>query len=269
MSISRSASSLFAALLLAGCAGALDAFEHDPAFLPERVAAGRFTLLAYRRFAPGADTLTVYVEGDGAPWAGRDRPPADPTPAASVAQRLALADRRGSVAWLARPCQFLSADALAACDSRYWRRARYGEEVVAAANEAIGALLRESGARRLVLVGHSGGGAVAALVAARRVDVALLVTVGGVLDTARWTALHGVTPLDQSLNPADASSRLAGLRQVHYVGEEDRVTPPALAEGYARQVGPSARIVRVAGRDHDCCWERDWPRILARLAEET
>jgi len=257
----RLVSSLAAALLLSGCA----AFAP-----PERVAAGGFTLAAWTRFAsgPGAETLTVYIESDGAPWARRDAPPADPTPRDSLALRLARADSAPAVAWLARPCQYLEPGELAACDSRYWRRARYAPEVIDATSAALDRLLERSGAHRIVLVGYSGGGAVAALVAARRSDVELLVTVGGVLDTRAWTTWHAITPLDASLNPADTPT-LAGLRQVHFVGTEDEVTPPALAEAFAARMGPPARVVRVPGHDHACCWVGDWPRLITELRENS
>jgi len=269
----RCASSLALSCLIAGCAAfspqrAADDAAAAAGFVREELPAGGFHLLAYRRFEAG-DRLTLYIESDGAPWPRRDRPPEDPTPRVPLALRLALEHPGGSVAWVSRPCQFLSEAELARCDSRYWRRARYGEDVVQALDAAAGQLLRESGARRLVLIGYSGGGAVAALVAARRSDVELLVTVGGVLDTTAWTAAHGVTPLDQSLNPADHAASLHATRQAHLVGDADAVTPPFLAESFAARAGPRARVLRLSARDHDCCWERDWTQLISRILEDS
>jgi hypothetical protein len=50
---------------------------------------------------------------------------------------------------------------------------------------------------------------------------------------------------------------------VHFVGERDKVVPPAVVERFARDKG--GRIVRLSDHDHDCCWARDWPRLLESL----
>ena len=261
---------LLAAALASGCATLgtpperAEALARDAGLQRVVLPAGAFRLLAYRREARG-DLLTVYLEGDGAPWPAPDRPPADPTPPDPLALRLAAADRAATVAWIARPCQYATLTSQPDCDSRYWRGARYGEEVVAALDHAISALARAAGAARVVLVGHSGGGAAAALVAARRTDVAALVTVGGVLDAARWTALHRVSPLAASLDPIDAAARTTGIPQRHFVGTRDAITPPLLAESFAARAGAPSSAIRVEGRDHDCCWTDDWPARLAGL----
>src|SRR5262245_66546221 len=54
--------------------------------------AGNFELFALGRQTPGAQTLSIYIEGDGAPW-GLDSPPRDPTPREAIALALAATDR--------------------------------------------------------------------------------------------------------------------------------------------------------------------------------
>ncbi|MFY9477644.1 MAG: hypothetical protein WAQ08_08300 [Aquabacterium sp.] len=127
---------------------------------------------------------------------------------------------------------------------------------------------RRHGASRLVLVGYSGGGAVAALLAARRADVVALVTVAGNLDHQAWTSLHGIRPLDSSLNPIDQAGRLARLRQWHLVGEQDRVVPADLVRAFvARQgSGAQATVIVELGFGHACCWAQQWPRLWTSLA---
>ena len=144
--------------------------------------AGAFTLRSYRRFADPADgTLTVYIEGDGGGWiAGQQQ--ADPTPILPTALALAEVDPSPNRLYLARPCQYQPPDALARCSPSYWSLKRYAEEVVAGLSGAVDQAMRESGAKRLRLVGFSGGGPTAALIAARRADVFELVTVAGNLD---------------------------------------------------------------------------------------
>jgi dienelactone hydrolase len=216
------------------------------------------------------DTLTVYIEGDGFAWVTASTPSDDPTPRDPVALRMALAQPHGTAAYLARPCQYTLAGSATArpCPQRYWTTARFAEPVVQAESQALDELKRRHGASRLVLVGYSGGGAVAALLAARRADVVALITVAGNLDHLAWTSLHGIRPLEASLNPIDQAGRLARLRQWHLVGEQDRVVPADLVRAFvARQDSDAqATVIVEPGFGHACCWAQQWPRLWTSLA---
>jgi dienelactone hydrolase len=218
-----------------------------------------FTLTAYLPVAVVAtDTLTICIEGDGLAWVTRDMPSADPTPRDPVGLKLALAHPGGVAVYLARPCQYVAGDDVSACQLSYWTDKRFAPEVVAATSSAVDALKSRYGARRIQLVGYSGGGAVAALVAAHRPDVTLLVTVAGNLDTQAWTEHFRSTPLHGSLNPADFSGQLTHLKQVHLVAASDTVVPKLVADSYSSHFSPQRRPeVRVLeGYDHACCWEK-------------
>lgn len=216
------------------------------------------------------DTLTVYIEGDGFAWVTASMPSDDPTPREPVALQMALAQPHGAAAYLARPCQYTLTghETARPCAPRYWTTARFAEPVVQAESQALDELKRRHGASRLVLVGYSGGGAVAALLAARRTDVMALVTVAGNLNHRAWTSLHGVRPLEGSLNPIDEAGRLAGLRQWHVVGEQDRVVPANLARAFVDRQGGGAQAAVIVEPDfgHACCWAQQWPRLWTSLA---
>jgi pimeloyl-ACP methyl ester carboxylesterase len=207
-----------------------------------------------------ADILTVYIEGDGAPWPTPWQVPRDPTPMRPVSMALAAGDAAPAVAYLGRPCQYLDADSLAACDSDYWSGRRYGLEVVVAIDQAITQLKDSSGARRIVLVGHSGGGVVAALLAGRRGDVDRLITVAAPLALGAWAAWHRISAFEGSLDPFEATGALPPA--VHFVGAGDRTVPPDIVMEYVQARG--GRLETVAGFDHECCWARDWPVLLSR-----
>lgn len=234
-------------------------------FVPAAIEAGPFTLFALRRIGrPGGD-LRVYLEGDGYAWIERGRPSGDPTPREAVAFALARADAaHPNIAWIARPCQYVAGAERRNCEPRYWTGARYGEAVVAAMSAAIDRLRADAGAARVELVGYSGGGVLAALLAGRRSDVARLVTVAAPLDPAAWTDHHGVSPLDGSLDPVPIAARLRFLPQLHLAGDRDEVVPPATTRRFIAALsgaaGVEARVV--AGFDHACCWAERWPALI-------
>lgn len=201
--------------------------------------AAPFTLRTYEPVTPRqGDTLAVYIEGDGLAWLNPSQPSADPTPVSPLLLQLALAQREGKAAYLARPCQYAESGA-APCAQRYWTDGRFAPEVIDAMGRALDQLKARQEARSLVLVGYSGGGAVAALLTARRSDVVRLVTIAGNLDHRAWTAYHRLTPLDTSLNPADQAQRLAAISQIHWIGGRDTVMPAELARRWpAALLGP-------------------------------
>lgn len=229
--------------------------------------AGAFELLAYLPAQPPADAeLAVYIEGDGFAWQTPSTPSPDPTPRNPLALRLALAQPAGNAAYLARPCQYVDA-AATGCNERYWTEQRFAPEAIDAADQALDALKTRFQAQRLTLVGYSGGGAVAALLAARRHDVARLITIAGNLDHRAWTRHHHLRTLDGSLNPADAAPLPASIRQVHLVGGKDKIIPAHIAQGFAAAyaAGHRPEVRLIADYDHACCWADDWPQLWRSL----
>jgi dienelactone hydrolase len=211
-----------------------------------------------------ADVLHIYIEGDGAPWPSPWAPPEDPTPLTPVALKMALADPHPHILYVARPCQLTRGKARQGCHIKLWTSARFSSAVVDLTNTAITRYVDRIGATQLVLFGYSGGGAVAALVAARRMDVISLVTAAGTLDHAAWTAHHKATPLKGSLNPARFGKKLSKISQIHFVGENDDIMPLSIAKSYLKNLGAfnKAQIILLTDYDHSCCWASDWPKLL-------
>jgi pimeloyl-ACP methyl ester carboxylesterase len=267
------------ALLVCGVLAGCVALRRDRAaslaeasgFTARQFDAGAFVLAGWQRGEPGKHrTLTVYIEGDGFAWVNRGRVAENPTPDDPVALRLAAADPAPSVLALARPCQYVEGAAARHCVPFYWSTGRLAPEVVDATADAIDRAMAEAGASRIELIGYSGGGALAVLVAARRHDVVRLVTVAANLDLAAWTRHHGVSPMTGSLDPIDVATRVAPLPQLHYVGSADEVVPPAIVEGFRERAGLAPdRVAQIAGYTHTCCWEEAWPALIARARRET
>lgn len=198
------------------------------------------------------ENLWVVIEGDGRAWLNMREPSSDPTPVDAVGWRLARDVSGITVLYLARPCQFLSRIELEDCSVDDWTDARFSEKWVGRLNAAIDAGKRTVRAKNIVVAGYSGGGVLAALIAARRDDVALLITVAAPLDHAAWTAQHGVSPLTGSLTALSVREKLMRVPQVHVTGADDKVVPTGLLQDFLRAYPKDApaELVSLPGVDH-------------------
>ncbi|MBF0483349.1 MAG: alpha/beta hydrolase [Candidatus Omnitrophica bacterium] len=234
-------------------------------FKKEYVTANDFYLLTYQKFNNRvlAPILRVYIEGDGHAWKSKYKLSDDPTPLNPLGLRLAVLDPSDNVAYIARPGQFLNVD-LPKCDSSYWSKKRFAPEVVEAMSKVIDALKEKSGASAIELVGYSGGGALAVLVAAARSDVVTLRTVAGNLDIREWSAYHHVSQLYGSLNPLDVADKIAALPQRHFVGGSDKIVPGFMAQSFVEKMGDNnhKKITVVRGATHGSGWIEHWVELL-------
>jgi hypothetical protein len=223
-----------------------------------------FVLTGYAKEGSGKD-LVVYIEGDGRAWISHRVPSDDPTPKDPLAFRLAVLDPAPKVLYLGRPCQFAPPGSMRKCESRFWTIARFSLPVVEAMDMALTQAKTVLRADRLHLIGYSGGGALAVLLASRRRDVATLMTVAGNLDHDKWTHHHQVTPLYDSLNPVNVAASLRACPQVHFVGSEDEIVPPFVVRSFVDRMGDpfGTRLVEIPKFDHNCCWVKAWPGLLA------
>lgn len=215
-----------------------------------------FELQAF--FAPvdaGANaTLHVYLDGDGTPWLTPRLVAADPSPRDPLVLRLMLSDSAPTL-YLGRPC-YLELDDRDTCPSRYWTNQRYSEEVVASLATGLQTFLADHRFEQLVLIGFSGGGTLAMLLAPRLPKTVAVVTLGANLDPDAWTRHHGYLPLTGSLNPMLANPLSSHVYQLHLVGSEDDNILPTVSR---------VQVEVVQGMRHNCCWEPLWPEILDRL----
>lgn len=258
------------AVILAGCAGVGTPQKrgHDAEILAREAGFSRqilpgadFNLTVYSRMGAPGQKARVYIEGDGLAWMGRRMPSTDPTPTDPVALRLAAADDFANVIYIARPCQYSGG---ARCGRDYWTGKRFAPETVRATDEALSRVVTEGRIAGIELVGFSGGGAMAALLAARRDDVLNLRTVAGNLDHRTHSHIHSVTPLQGSLNPPDFAARLRAVPQRHFTGAQDRNVTAAVYESYARALGDRSCVGHdiVEGAAHETGWVAQWPVLL-------
>ncbi len=224
-----------------------------------------FILRVYYRFDKLGAPLRIYLEGDGRAWLTKTRASRNPSPKNPVGLYLAAQEHKGNVMYIARPCQYISFEKNPNCEYPYWTDKRFASEVIDSVSAVIDTGKKKAGAEKLEIVGFSGGGAVAILVAARRSDVSGIRTVAGNLDHRVWTQYHEVDPLRGSLNAADVAEEVAHIPQVHYVGSEDENVGRYVAESFRSRVGRDncIKIEMVKGANHSIGWEQAWPDLIA------
>lgn len=252
------------ALTLAACATPSERLlrqARELGFASWQTQAGGFALQAfYKPAAGGKRILHVYLEGDGTPWSDRVHIAADPTPRNPLMLRLMALDPAPAL-YLGRPCYNGHAQD-AGCRPLLWTHRRYAPEIVEAMVSAVRAFQRERGHAELALLGHSGGGALALLMADRLTGVQAVATMAGNSDIDIWADLHGYSRLDGSLNPANANA--GGRPEFHWLGAQDtRIPPDTFASILAKRPGARVRVLAEVG--HAQGWERRWREILAEL----
>ncbi|SIN98771.1 alpha/beta fold hydrolase [Halodesulfovibrio marinisediminis] len=226
----------------------------------------RYDIVAYTKYGVSKD-IVIYIEGDGRAWYTSSRPSSDPTPVPPLALALAIKDPAENVVYLARPCQFTGGIDARNCDTNVWTFARMSDEVIISMDEAISTAKQQSGAKNIHLVGYSGGGGIAILIAARRDDIASIRTIAGNINTQLWTDLHDITPLYDSISPENYAHKISHIPQVHYVGAEDKNIPSSIARSFGnRSKADSLRIITVPKCSHTKGWETAWSTLLQQYA---
>ncbi len=223
-----------------------------------------FVLRVYYRFDHPGAPLHVYIEGDGRAWLSRSRASRNPSPKNPVALQLAAKDSTENVMYIARPCQYVSFKKNPQCEFPYWTHKRFAPEIIDSVSAVIDIGKKRARAKRLDIIGFSGGGAVAVLAAARRRDVGSLRTVAGNLDHQAWTQHHKVDALNGSLNAADVAKSVAHIPQIHYVGSQDEIVGEYVAESFRSKAGRDncIRIQTVPRVTHSKGWEKVWYKLL-------
>lgn len=225
-----------------------------PQFQYREITTRDFNLVSWQKITRPGQPVKIYIEGDGHAFNPRGRVTADPTPQGTLLREVAFADPSPNVVYLARPCQFVKSDI---CAPRHWSTARFSPEVINSEYEAVQQI---AGNNEVILIGYSGGAQVAGLIAAAKpgLNVKKLITIAGNLDHLAWTTAQNLPPLNESMNLESYRSQYLQIPQIHYVGSDDQVIPPALTKGFIRN---DALIVTVTGATHGSGWKSIYPAL--------
>ncbi|NCB49722.1 MAG: alpha/beta fold hydrolase [Alphaproteobacteria bacterium] len=254
--LKKSVSFLGAALLLLG---ACHSFQLPSEFQKGTIQTSSFRIFYFEKQAQKEDSslpIKVYIEGDGHAYTPMGYPSYDPTPHSSFMRDLALKDPSPHVLYLARPCQFTKDSA---CNPKDWTTGRFSKKVLQSIKEA---LEQKTQNRPLILIGYSGGGAIACLLAVLYDDLSVkkIITLSGNLNHGLWTKTKKLLPLSDSLDVASYKKKLSSFPQHHYVGTKDKVIPPFLIQSV---VLDSKNITYIKGAGHDSNFESIFPEIGA------
>lgn len=216
--------------------------------------------------SPNGDELHIYIEGDGLPWTG-SQPSTDPTPRNPIALELMMRDNLNAI-YVGRPCYFnhYARGIDTQCDAHYWTNARYSPRVVDDMSAIAARYIGEKKPHRVILIGYSGGGVLATMMACALPKPLVLITLGANLDVAQWSALHNYSPLALSLNPVNDFAPCEGLSQHHVVGADDEQVPPAVVRTFTKKF--QVPLIVLPKVDHKCCWADMWAHLLEEIRTE-
>ncbi|WP_333874609.1 alpha/beta fold hydrolase [Methylobacter sp.] len=208
------------------------------------------------------EELHVYLDGDGTPWINNRWVSKDPTPRNPLLFRLMTLDTAPAV-YLGRPCYNGFGD-IPPCEPTLWTDKRYAPIIIKSMAVALEQILKPLGTKRVVLIGYSGGGTLAMLMAEQVQNLQGIVTIAGNLDIKAWSSLHDYTPLMGSKNPAEQPPLNPALFQLHFAGGKDQNIPVSLIQPTVLHQH-DARLIVMPEFDHSCCWEKIWPLLLSNI----
>ncbi len=254
-------------LLLQGCASPSERFldtAKELGFVQQEVEGlpyqHRLFLNSQARDSNNIDELHVYLDGDGTPWKSEIRVASDPTARNHLILKMMAKDRAPAIL-LGRPCYY-GLNLSHFCNNRLWTSARYSKDVVDSMKSALKHWISTKNIKRLALVGFSGGGTLATLLASDLERIETIVTIAANLDVTAWSKHHGYLYLTASMNPMTDARIPPTIRQIHLAGLKDENVPSDIIEAFSR-TQRNAVYLPQAEYDHSCCWPDIWPSILA------
>tara|TARA_R110001599_G_scaffold185680_1_gene379920 strand:+ start:2964 stop:3740 length:777 start_codon:yes stop_codon:yes gene_type:complete len=205
-------------------------------------------------------SVIVFIEGDGRPWQQYNRIAFEPTPDKPLLLEWFLATDYSSI-YLGRPCYFDLNDQH--CSPYWYTHGRYSEPVVESLVQILQKIFTDT---KLVLVGHSGGGTLAVLIAEKMNNVDAVVTIAGNLQVNTWSNYHHYSPLQGSMDPMLRKGLAENIQQVHFYSPFDTVIQAQWIKEYsAKQL--NSRVIELPVHGHDYAWKEFYPMFHKVLFE--
>ncbi len=255
-------------LILPGCAiNPSSQFEDriiDAGLTKANVKSELFDIVIYKKAKRQSTTLHVYIGGDGSPWIRKRYKAKDPTSISPVILDLIEVDSNNAII-LGRPCYHQYGKGRN-CDAKWWTSHRYSIEIVDSMVYALKQYLADKNIHNVVLIGFSGGGTLAMLMAEKIKQATQVITINGNLDIDNWTRQNGYTPLFGSLNPVEREPLPEKIKQLHLIGGKDKnIAKTAIIKHYQGLRNVEVKVY--PNHTHQCCWSDIWPNTLTLIEQ--
>ena len=192
-------------------------------------------------------SFVVFIEGDGQPWLRPDRIAFEPTPEEPLLLSWFLSVDFPAV-YLGRPCYFALQDDQ--CSAYWYTHGRYSERVV---SSLVQVLKKHVTNRNIILVGHSGGGTLAMLMAEKLPNVEAVVTIAANLQVNKWAEYHNYSKLQGSLDPNLRKPLPAYIQQLHLYSPFDEVIRSEWIKAFSEKQANSV-LVELPVDGHNLAW---------------
>lgn len=199
-------------------------------FTKEIIKGGDFYITTFHDIKDTSKDYIVYIEGDGLITLNNKTPHNDPTPKNKLVLNLAAEDKRYNIIYISRPCQYTPLELNDKCNNyEYWTSRRWSEETVLSMNEVIEKITRNGDVH---LIGFSGGGGIAVLIASINKNIKSIVTIAGNLDHIKFNKIHKARQCKLSLNPIDYTDKIFNIPQIHIVGRKDTIISESIIDDF-------------------------------------
>lgn len=248
----------------------MDSFASENNFEKKIIQSQGFEIVTYQKIQNPSSEYIFYIEGDGLIFDKvRYQITKDPTPNSIFLIELANMDMRDNIVYVARPCQFIDIDSSDVCkDNKLWTSHRYSPKIISVMRDVINKI---SLGKNYQLIGFSGGGGIASLIAKDSNNISSLVTIAGNIDHVSFNEYQNSAHMTGSLNPVDYAKELAKIPQIHYSGSRDRVVVSSLLEQAVNKIKKTKNAnknihhITIKGAGHDSGWASNWPKMLVDI----
>ncbi len=235
-------------------------------FIKKIIPTDQFNIVSHQKINSYSDSAVIYIEGDGAAWLNKYRISPNPTPINPIALEMAILDKSQNVIYLGRPCQYVNTETEVACNPEYWTNKRASSEVINAINTAINNIKEQLNIKNIRLVGYSGGGTIATILAATREDIIDLRTIAGNLDIEMFSKVHNISPLTGSINPINYAKQLVDIPQLHFISTNDTIITKDITDSFIEHLKKydenlsCIKLIELETPSHSTGWDSIWQK---------